>query len=112
MSDVLISLQTLRELSEQSPGEDADPESVLQAADALMESRAPVFTELQSLLGARPELTAEMRAEAERLAALDEQWSSRMVEAKRALLARMQAHRRMRGAERAAMGAPVSQIQV
>lgn len=108
----MTALQALQQLTEEPPRDDADPESVLRAADALMASRAPVFTELQSLLGAQPELTAEMRAEAERLAALDERWSSRMVEAKRALLARMQAHRRMRGAERAAVGAPVSQIQV
>ncbi len=108
----MTALQALRQLTEQLPGDDADPESVLQAADVLMDSRAPVFSELQSLLELQPVLTAEMRAEAERLAALDGQWSSRMAQAKSALLARMQAHRRMRGAERAAQGAPVSQIQV
>lgn len=112
MSAVLTALQTLHQMTAQQPADDADPDAVLQAADALMAARAPIFEELQSLLKAQPDLTAEMSTQAQSLAALDAQWSLRMADAKRALLARLQAHRRMRGAERAAQGAPVSQIQV
>lgn len=112
MNDVHDILRTLIAASEQVPGVDADPESVLCAIEAMMERRKEAFEELREAIASGVEITAAMRAEAKRLTELDRAWSARAGAAMQTLSDRLSACRRMRSAVRGYRPSATAHIQV
>lgn len=105
-------LNTMLEASEALPPEDAPPEAVLAAIDAMMEKRKLAFEELKTAVQRGDEITEEMRAAAARLGELDRAWSARAESSMQALVGHMRAHRRFHRSGRRPRAAATSHFQV
>lgn len=112
MSEILSALDALVLCTERLPAESAAPETVLEAAEQMLDARQVPFARLERLMAADPEVTDAMRAQAAHLTELHSIWEARMKAAKHLISGRLTAHRRMRSAERRDSDAPVSSIQV